>query len=98
MTYGELLLVFDDLPEFTGSWPAHPLCDMFGELDIEDASFDRPFRTAIVVSQDDRVPGGGFFKLYVKYRDRKARVRTDIDRITVHQRELRAVAAHYGHP
>jgi hypothetical protein len=51
-----------------------------------------------VVSQEDRVPGGGFFKMYVKYRDPKARVRSDIDRIRVHQRELRAVADHYGHP
>jgi hypothetical protein len=97
MTYGELLAVFDDLPEFTGHWPSHPLCDMFGELDIEDASLNRPFRTAIVVSQDDRVPGGGFFKMYVKYRDAKARVRTDIDRITVHQRELKELAKQYGH-
>jgi hypothetical protein len=98
MTYGDLLEVFNDLPDFTGAWSSHPLCDMFGELDIEDASLGRPFRTAVVVSKDDRVPGGGFFKMYVQYRDPNARIRSDLDRIEVHQRELRAVAAHYGHP
>ena len=97
MTYGELLLRFPDLPDFTGAWSAHPLCDMFGELDIEDASFGRPFRTAAVVSQDDRVPGGGFFKMYVKYRDKKAKVRTDMDKIEAHQKELKELAKHYGH-
>src|SRR5438093_1582622 len=34
MTYGELLEVFNDLPEFTQSWASHPLCKMFGDLDI----------------------------------------------------------------
>jgi len=57
MTYGELLAVFPDLPEFTGSWPSHPLCDMFRELDIEDASLGRLFRTAVALSKDDRLPG-----------------------------------------
>ena len=98
MTYGELLRAFPDLPEFTGAWSAHPLRDMFGELDVEDAALGRPFRTAAVVSQDDRVPGGGFFKMYVKYCDKKAKIRTDIDRITVHQKVLKELAKHYGHP
>jgi hypothetical protein len=97
MTYGDLLREFDDLPDFTGSWPAHPLCDMFGELDIEDALHNRPFRTAIVVSQDDGVPGGGFFKMYKQHRDPSARIGSELDRIQIHQHELQAVAAHYGH-
>lgn len=97
MTYGELLEVFSDIPEFNGAWLSHPLCDMFEQLDVEDASFGRPFRTSVVVSQNDRIPGAGFFKMYLKFRDPKAKIRTDIDRITVHQRELRAVAAHYHH-
>ncbi|HYT89060.1 MAG TPA: hypothetical protein VEL76_10155, partial [Gemmataceae bacterium] len=81
MTYGELLEVFNDLPEFTQSWASHPLCKMFGDLDIEDAFHNRPFRTAIVVSKDNGVPGGGFFKMYVEHRDPEAQIRSDLDRI-----------------
>ncbi len=95
MTYSDLLEEFNDLPEFTGPWQSHPLCDMFEVLDIEDGE-RRPFRTAIVVSKDDCLPGAGFFKMYVRYRDPKARIRTDIDRITVHQKELKAVAEYYN--
>lgn len=98
MTYSDLLREFTDLPEFTGSWSSHPLCDMFGELDLEDASLNQPFRTAVVVSQNDGVPGGGFFKMYKKHRDPSARIGSDSDRIQIHQSELQAVAAHYGHP
>jgi hypothetical protein len=97
LTYGELISHFDDLPEFTGEWFAHPLCNMFGELDIEDAEFNRPFRTAIVVSQRTNFPGDGFFTMYVEHRDPTAQIRNDIDRITIHQGELRELAAHYGH-
>lgn len=97
MTYGELVAEFDDLPELGPVWSAHPLCDRFGELDVEDAAFNRPFRTAIVVNRDDRLPGPGFFKMYVTYRNPKARCRSDADRIAVHLRELGEVARHYGH-
>jgi hypothetical protein len=98
MTYGELLEVFTDLPEFNGAWLSHPLCDMFYELDVEDAAQGRPFRTALVVSKDERLPGAGFFKMYSTHRNPRARLRTDMDRLTVHQQELQAVASHYGHP
>ena len=98
MTYGQLRDVFDDLPEFTAAWNTHPLCRMFEELDLEDAALGRPFRTAAVISKDDGVPGPGFFKMYARHRDPEARVRNDLDRIEVHQKELKAVAAFYGHP
>src|SRR5438270_7621089 len=98
ITYGELVVHFSDLPELTNAWAAHPLCWMFGELDDEDAAHNRPFRTAIVVSQDKRLPGDGFFKMYTKLRNPKVRVRTDEERIAVHLQELRASAAFYGHP
>lgn len=97
MSYGELVKEFDDLPPLDGYWTSHPLRDMFGELDIEDASLGRPFRTAIVVSRAKGLPGDGFFKMYVEYRDPKAHVKSDDDRITVHQKELKLLAAQYGH-
>jgi hypothetical protein len=98
MFYGQLVKVFPDLPEFTGAWSAHPLCDMFGELDIDDGEQKRPFRTAIVVAQETGIPGGGFFTMYAKYREPGVRLRNEMDKITVHQRELGELARYYGHP
>jgi hypothetical protein len=96
ITYGELVAAFDDLPALTGAWAAHPLCDIFGDLDDDDAALNRPYRTAIVVSQRNGIPGPGFFKMYAKYHPNTS-VASDIERITIHQQVLRDLAAHYGH-
>lgn len=93
--YSDMLTEFPDLPPFTGPWPTHPLCDIFGELDVEDASRGLPFRTALVISPDTGVPGNGFFTMYVRHRDPRARVRSDLERIAVHQRGLAALAQCY---
>jgi hypothetical protein len=68
---------------------------MFAELDEDDSAHDRPLRTAIVVAQDTLTPGNGFFEMYVKLRDPKARVRSQADRLAVHLRELGELDRHY---
>jgi predicted phosphodiesterase len=96
ITYGDLVAHFN-LPDLTHAWSAHPLWGIFGDLDEEDAALGRPFRTAIVVSQDKYLPGNGFFLTYTRLRDRNARFRNDEAKIAVHLRELRELAMWYGH-
>lgn len=59
--YGALLESYD-LPPFDGAWNAHPLSEIFGNLDLEDLRLNRPFRTSLVVNQRTCRPGNGFFE------------------------------------
>lgn len=70
-TYGEVAAHFDMKP-VDGLWQLHPLCEIFGALDLDDDAFSRPFRTSIVVRSAkhaaDRIPGDGFFKMVADLR------------------------------
>ena len=40
----------------------HPLARAFETLDREDAEARRPFRTSMVISNEENMPGDGYFK------------------------------------
>jgi hypothetical protein len=65
--YGDLANRFDLPPIVT--WNLHPLREIFGTLDQEDAAMERPFRTALVVRMDGGMPGPGFFTTLGELRD-----------------------------
>src|SRR5689334_657605 len=54
--YGDVAAHFG-LPPVTEAWSAHPLSSIVDELDNEDAKRSRPFRTALVLSEDRSIPG-----------------------------------------
>lgn len=70
--YGELASEFG-LPLVTDAWLAHPLSQIFGVLDQEDANAGRPFRTSVVVSKNKTIPGNGFFEMLESLKDIKCR-------------------------
>lgn len=59
--YGKVASHFG-LPEFDGAWSSHPLCQIFEVLDQQDANASRPFRTSVVVSAMNKVPGLGLYE------------------------------------
>lgn len=93
--YGDLVAEFEDLPPLNGAWSSHPLCQLFDELDREDAAMGRPFRTALVVSRKENLPGKGFFEAYAKYANKGKRIASG-DRTVVHAAQLKALAALYA--
>lgn len=93
--YGDLVGAFEDVPPLDGAWASHPLCQMFDELDREDAAMGRPFRTAIVVSRKENLPGKGFFDAYARYANKGKRIAAG-DRVVVHASQLKALAQYYS--
>lgn len=93
ITYTDVVRSFPDLPPLTGAWRSHPLCTIFGDLDIEDDTNKRPFRTALVFAKETGRPGNGFFEMIETLRgvsvskDQRDKVWTD---------ELKALLAHYA--
>lgn len=67
VTYTEVAEEFH-LGAIGGVWSAHPLCQIFDELDREDASASRPFRTSAVISLAKNQPGDGFFTALREYK------------------------------
>jgi hypothetical protein len=92
ITYGRVLEEFRGLPSFDGIWRNHPLCDIFGEIDAEDDSAGRPFRTALVHVAGS-VPGDGFFKMLELYRGITVSNRKQKDAVWI--AELKALLAYY---
>jgi hypothetical protein len=58
--YSDLAARFG-LPPMDGAWAAHPLCDVFGQLDQFDETNKRPYRTSLVIGKEANMPGQGFF-------------------------------------
>jgi hypothetical protein len=58
--YSDLAARFG-LPPMNGAWSAHPLCDIFGQLDQYDEANKRPYRTSLVIGKETNMPGQGFF-------------------------------------
>ena len=67
------------------NWKSHRLMPVFIALDREDASAGRALRTAIVVREDTKRPGPGFY-LSLSMR-RKIRVVTESEKESAYQRE-----------
>ena len=84
ITYTNVVRSFPDLPPLTGAWRSHPLCTIFGDLDIEDDRNKRPFRTALVFAKETGRPGEGFFEMIESQTDK------------VWTNELKALIDHYA--
>jgi len=93
INYADVVRNFPDLPPLTGAWKSHPLCPIFGDLDIEDDRHKRLLRTALVFGKETGRPGDGFYEMIEKLRGmsvsrgQKDKVWTD---------ELKAVIAFYA--
>lgn len=59
-TYGQVCEMFG-LPRMNGLWNGHPLSSILEILDQYDAVHDRPFRSSVLVTQDN-MPGAGIFE------------------------------------
>jgi hypothetical protein len=49
ITYGQVVEHFPDLPPLTDAWLAHPLCDMFGQLDAKDHAARLPISDRVFI-------------------------------------------------
>ena len=76
VTYSELAKAFPPMSKTFVPWPAHPLCEIFEQLDQEDSRNNLPFRTAIVVNAKTKMPGPGFFGMYKRLR-RKSLIQSE---------------------
>ncbi len=74
-------------------WRLHPLCDLFGSLDEQDARAGRPFRTALVISREHKRPGPGFYAALSKLTGR-ATLKGKEDEVW--SEEVRAVFSYYA--
>lgn len=92
VTYQEVVDRFQ-LPPLQGNWNSHPLSQAFEALDQEDASKQRPFRTAVVVRKDksNQMPGNGFFEALERLKS--VPCRNAIDRQKVWVSELNSAHA-----
>lgn len=93
--YGDLVAAFEDFPPLDVAWPSHPLCQMFDESDREDAAMGRSFRTAIVVSRKENLPGKVFFDAHARYANKGKRIVAG-DRMVLHASRLKAIAEYYS--
>lgn len=91
VNYQEISIAFG-LRKFDGNWKAHPLCNIFGEIDREDANENRPFRTSVVTSIEKNRPGAGFFQALEEMKGIKANNDAEKDEIWI--KELQAAYAY----
>jgi hypothetical protein len=92
INYVDVVKNFPAIPSLGPHWKSHPLCTIFGDLDIEDERHKRPFRTALVFAKETGRPGDGFHEMIDKLRgvsvskSQKDKIWTD---------ELKALLAYY---
>lgn len=89
--YSELVTQFG-LPPLEGGWMGHPLERAFDALDKEDAAANRPFRTSMVISKDNNIPGNGYFKSLFDLKGISAK--SEKQRIAAFSQELTAAMNH----
>lgn len=92
--YNELASYFD-LPEIGEHWKQHPLCKIFEDIDNEDAKYNRPFRTVLVISRDKGRPGKGFYTTVSNLRKPSPRCITDLEKQELFNKELQSLVKHY---
>ena len=85
--YGDLITHFG-LSELNGIWRSHPLCQIFADLDHEDAQANRPFRTSVVIGRQTNMPGDGFFETLQQLKQINDPVNTEA-RVAVWLKELK---------
>ena len=91
--YNELAKLHGLKKVTNSNWKSHRLMPVFVALDLEDASAGRALRTVIVVREETKRPGPGFY-LSLSMR-RKIRVVTVAEKEVAYQRE-RAQAVAYA--
>ena len=90
--YIDVVNRFPDLGHLTSYWSGHPLSAIFGHLDDEDETLKRPYRTALVISTEHRMPGQGFFDTMAALR-KMTILKADKEELWI--RELNALIAYY---
>ena len=93
--YGELAAQLS-LPAVTDAWFTHPLCNIFEQMDVEDAKLGRPLRTVLVFSRERNMPGEGFFKTYLQLHPHVRPPKTGPEKMKLYIDELNRVLSHYG--
>ena len=93
--YGALANHFS-LPEVIKDWSKHPLCKMFEQLDEEDAAAGRPFRTVLVISEKQMIPGSSFFKKHAELHPEMPEAISKTDKSTLCKAEFARLLHHYG--
>jgi len=92
--YNSLAMKFRMHP-VTKAWYRHPLSGIFEEIDCHDHKHNRPFRTAIVISERLKYPGNGFFKMLLKLRYPNKKKFTETEKMKVYSEELCALEEMY---
>ncbi len=93
--YGDLAAQLS-LPPITDAWFTHPLCNIFEQMDVEDANLGRPLRTVLVISRERKMPGEGFFKTYLQLHPHVRPPKTDLEKMKLYIDELNRVSSYYG--
>jgi hypothetical protein len=84
-----------DLPPVTDAWLSHPLSGIFDELDNEDHTMNRPFRTALVITEKTKFPGDGFWAMALRLRFPKKTKLSENEKMTFYTIELQELAQLY---
>ncbi|MCX6952692.1 MAG: hypothetical protein NTV51_11090 [Verrucomicrobia bacterium] len=95
VTYYNPLASHFGMPPVTEAWQIHPLCGIFEELDLDDHSHGRPFRTAVVINEQKKYPGNGFFKMVKKLRFPEKVRFTESEMMSIYSQELVALEQLY---
>jgi hypothetical protein len=95
ITFYNPLAAHFGMPPVTEAWQSHPLCGIFEELDLDDHSHNRPFRTAIVINEQKKYPGNGFFKMVRKLRFPAKSGFTESEMLSIYSDELDALETLY---
>jgi hypothetical protein len=83
------------MPRVTEAWYRHPLSGIFDEIDNDDHKKDKPFKTAIVISERKKYPGDGFFKMVLKLRYPNKAKFTENEKMKIYSDELVALEKMY---
>lgn len=94
VTYNELATALGFAP-VTDAWSSHPFSSIFDELDVEDHALGRPFRTALVITQETKYPGEGFWTMVLRLRFPKKTRFSDKERMTLYSQELQGLVQCY---
>ena len=94
ITYNELAAALDFTP-VTDAWLSHPFAGIFDELDEDDHAKRKPFRTALVITQETKYPGAGFWAMALRLRYPKKTRFSEAESRAFYFGELQSLAESY---
>ena len=82
-------------PPVTDAWFSHPFAALFGELDDDDYAKKKPFRTALVITEETKYPGNSFWAMVLRLRFPKKSRFSENEKLIFYSNELQALVRCY---